>query len=782
MLEQEVYIDQRDSEKDLYVHLQHKAIETIQHLCGKIWTDYNAHDPGVTLIDILNYALTELGFKLGFPLEDYLTEKEKGFHPEDFGFFLPDKVFPTTPVTIDDYRKLFLMHVPELENVWIDIDKATGSYDIHLEIFHFMGDVIREGIEKKVRQLFQANRNLCESVRKVDFVTLEKVQLSAEINIESGIDATRILVEIFQKTYAYLAKHVHYQTPDERVGNQISPDEWLDGPNESEIRISTVPNEQVGTESELYHQLRKINGIKSIYSCYIKDKNEQIINRFESPYALFIPSSWNELNTRIQIKIEGMPAMIHFDRFVSEFNTTNWAAGNYLRIQTGERFSTDYPSGNYHPIYSHDTVLNDFPTHYGINEKGLSGFVPDERKAQAKQLKAYLYLFDFIFSRGLMELQEMPRWMKLDNQSQIKILSPEQLDRLKEEELFMPTDKTLESFCSKQIVKQKSRLLDMLDALYGEDSNPTWLNEYNYYDDTEETRIEQRIRFLKKVPLWGKNRFKACDLSGEQNEINIPGIKAYVCTLLNWSCDEGKAVGNIFPAYNLNFISEKEYENQLSRMLKSDLIQEQMLNQYNMESIPEASELFEEKDYEEMRFTLPYFHNNLLNEELFRGGINLENFKIVHVGGSEFLLAFKNQKKKVWMSLGRSANKEKLYRMAHILRHFLLKLNRESETMYVVEHLYFKHPEPFVLTIILSNWSARMATPRFQEICRMFIQSRLPAHIQVHFCWLNIDDLQRFEVTWRKWRRCMQTGNQGDATETMEVIENILESCKKTTI
>ncbi|MFR5760047.1 MAG: hypothetical protein ACLUE2_22270 [Bacteroides cellulosilyticus] len=35
-------------------------------LSGKVWTDFNAHDPGVTLADIANYALTEMDYKLRF--------------------------------------------------------------------------------------------------------------------------------------------------------------------------------------------------------------------------------------------------------------------------------------------------------------------------------------------------------------------------------------------------------------------------------------------------------------------------------------------------------------------------------------------------------------------------------------------------------------------------------------------------------------------------------------------------------------------------------------------
>lgn len=273
----------------------------------------------------------------------------------------------------------------------------------------------------------------------------------------------------------------------------------------------------------------------------------------------------------------------------------------------------------------------------------------------------------------------------------------------------------------------------------------------------------------------GKDRFRACDWTAGQDGVNVPGIKAYVSVLLDWQYDEGRAVGNIFPAYNLNYLHQNEYEHQLSRMLNADLIPEQMLSQYNVDPVPLLAGPFTARDYRRMRMTLPYFYNNLLNDDLFRGGIYLENYKIVRVSGQESLLVFRNQERNVWMTLGRSSNREELVEMANILRDFLLKLNRESEAMYVVEHQYFNEPEYFVLTVVLAGWSARMVNPRFREICRRLILSRLPAHIRADFCWLDIDDMQKFEMAWRQWRKCMQQNNEVEARVAMREVERVID-------
>ncbi|MEI3154042.1 MAG: hypothetical protein V8S95_02245 [Odoribacter sp.] len=45
----------------VYVALQKDTIDRLQRLSGKVWTDFNAHDPGITILDVLNYALTGIG-------------------------------------------------------------------------------------------------------------------------------------------------------------------------------------------------------------------------------------------------------------------------------------------------------------------------------------------------------------------------------------------------------------------------------------------------------------------------------------------------------------------------------------------------------------------------------------------------------------------------------------------------------------------------------------------------------------------------------------------------
>ena len=74
-------------EESIFDSLQKNALETIRELSGQLWTDHAPHDPGITTLDILNYALSELDYQMSFPLEQYLTGSDNRFNPEDYGLF-----------------------------------------------------------------------------------------------------------------------------------------------------------------------------------------------------------------------------------------------------------------------------------------------------------------------------------------------------------------------------------------------------------------------------------------------------------------------------------------------------------------------------------------------------------------------------------------------------------------------------------------------------------------------------------------------------------------------
>ncbi|GMQ30007.1 hypothetical protein Aconfl_26500 [Algoriphagus confluentis] len=88
-----------------YRLLRKEALAYIQRLSGNIWTDYNAHDPGVTILEVLCYAITDLSFRTQFPIQDLLADPSGSLAGQ---FFQPSQILPSKALTLTDYRKLLM--------------------------------------------------------------------------------------------------------------------------------------------------------------------------------------------------------------------------------------------------------------------------------------------------------------------------------------------------------------------------------------------------------------------------------------------------------------------------------------------------------------------------------------------------------------------------------------------------------------------------------------------------------------------------------------------------
>lgn len=100
-----------------YAFLREEAMGLIRQSAGLTWTDHNLHDPGITLLEALCYAITELGLRTGMDMRDLLTSSEQ-FAPQEF--FTASQVLPSAPLTALDFRKVLIDH-PLLRNAWVSI-------------------------------------------------------------------------------------------------------------------------------------------------------------------------------------------------------------------------------------------------------------------------------------------------------------------------------------------------------------------------------------------------------------------------------------------------------------------------------------------------------------------------------------------------------------------------------------------------------------------------------------------------------------------------------------
>lgn len=114
-----------------YELLRQEGLNAIQQLGSWWWTDYNIHDPGITQLELLCYALTDLGYRTSLDIKDLLAVPE-GVTPDPGrqAFYTAREILTTSPWTVNDFRKL-LIDINGVKNAWLACKKCACE-DLYL--------------------------------------------------------------------------------------------------------------------------------------------------------------------------------------------------------------------------------------------------------------------------------------------------------------------------------------------------------------------------------------------------------------------------------------------------------------------------------------------------------------------------------------------------------------------------------------------------------------------------------------------------------------------------
>lgn len=418
-----------------FEYLRRIGIQHIAALGGGLWTDYNEHDPGITILEMLSYAITDLGNRINLPMPDLLTDAYGT--PISTQFYTAEQILPGRAVTSLDYRKLFI-DMEGVRNCWIlpfkrqvfaDCRNERLSYDreiwtnvlpqyrsefplkgLNRIIVDFDVDetdpvqraVAIEAIKEQMRVRYHANRNLCEDLVEITEVEEHPISVCTTIEVENEADEDAVNARVLFEIEAYFSPFVHFYSLKQMLDKGYRMDEIFEGPLLESGFIDTEELRQANLRSEvrlsdLIRLIMAVPGVKQIVDISIGNCND---NNNPNDWLICIePYKRPALCDKsfFSYRKEKIPVRVNKQRSEEILNELKAAAEAYNDAAAIDRFPK-LPEGEYLDAGWYTTIQNDFPETYGISPEGLMPTASTVRKSQSKQLKAYLLFFDQVLA------------------------------------------------------------------------------------------------------------------------------------------------------------------------------------------------------------------------------------------------------------------------------------------------------------------------------------------------------------------------------------------------
>lgn len=499
--------------------LRLEAFDHLQKLCGSNWTNFNIHDPGVTILEQIVFTLSEMGYKTSFGIEDYLANDNGAIDYESQGMVLPEKILPSAPVTENDFAKALYLNIPEISNIEV---KADGfKYNITIVPIGSEDKKLEESIKQRVRKFWEENHNLCDILDGIEIKWKKNCYLDGRIVISTTVPVENTLTEIYKVAASFLSSKVHSQSYTEAVKKQTL-DEVFEGPLSCNGLLDTKNFDSGNSKisyTELTDKILEINGVLKVLDgklTFKTEKNETIDNRSSVNLDIATglhPSFYLISDEKNEIKIQK-----YIKRLKKVVQKNNAYHDNSKTIEQLREDLPKLPSGKKKDISSISPIIDLFPAVYR-----------DQNNIQ--QLQNFLSPIEKLFNEFLEKVSNFAK--TFSSEYEIQVDTTEQ----KDEELFL-SDEDNEHKMSKYWYRiprpqdlsqthQINNILNQMLAMYGQEF-PDEL--FNSLRDTSSENITLDLILAKQQYLKNISEY-----SNQRNKVNW---LSRICALLGINPEE----------------------------------------------------------------------------------------------------------------------------------------------------------------------------------------------------------------------------------------------------
>lgn len=406
-----------------YQGLLREGIDAAQTLSGDHWSDYNLHDPGVTILEHLCFALADLAYRTNHPIEDLLASSLKGrwngsqgtedaerppIGLADLPLHTGDVILTGDPLTETDVRKRIYDAVYGVKNAWLEtLDPAEGAGRLRVLVQRYpplpglAGSLSDEKIEDDVSKVVCEQRPLGEVFAKVCVLKSLAVIIVATIEVEAGANPESVLADAL----IAVDDRLNPAPAVRDIGNALHeghpPEAIFDGPA---LELGYIENDSLQpmrTDVPRDLVIDAMLGVAQVLRVEIQDL--RVEDGHTGPSIPEISRNPSDI-AKIAVLQAGRRRVIDPELTASRiahkeqtrrhdiiYSARRLDKAHYRRVELGNA---------HRHLARYRSIQHLFPSVYGLGRHGVSGIVGAtavdrlKRRGRARQLKAYLLIFE----------------------------------------------------------------------------------------------------------------------------------------------------------------------------------------------------------------------------------------------------------------------------------------------------------------------------------------------------------------------------------------------------
>jgi hypothetical protein len=800
------------------------GLKCVRRWSRRVWNDWNVHDPGTTILELLCYAITDLTHRATLPIEDLIAAGDQDDDDPAHHLFTAREILPDRPLTLLDYRKL-LIDLDGVENAWLrpaevvlGKDLAAGQLvqeptdgpgirpvalrGLYNVVLQFTEDVrseeAREDVVRRARERLNANRNLCEDFLEIAAVATQEFLLCGELDVAPDADVIGVHAEALYRVQRCIAPLVRNRTLDEMLalrkadGGRYTVGEIFEGPA---LESGHIEDEELSRAdrraeirlSDVIATIMDIDGVRAVRDLVVNPAalEKPLADRWVVPVDQDKSPTLALERCRLVSCKRGLPVTPPFDSVRARYEQIvaterAWLEGRHvddIPVPLGK----DRRPGAYQSIQTH------LPAIYGLSDFGLDSTADDARKAQAFQLKAYLLFFDQLMAdyheqlRSIRELfstnpdlRQTYFWQRVGT-----FASAESIYAADAEETLAREIEDTATFNAR-----RNRFLDHLVARFAETFHDYAHVMRSKFGATPAALIRVKCEFLQKCATLGAERSLGDnrDLKRPEdlwNTGNVSGLERRLAALLDIRNPSRRNLSEV--AYDVYAELDTTPGDEFRFRVRHRVTGKILLSSSTTYGTRAAAR-------DEMRRAL----QRAQVAEGYERKVTADGkfyFNVVDETGE--VIARRIEYFDTEAQRDTAINEATAYLREHY----------SDEGMYVIENILLRpeqagdpvlricadpncrgcaddDPYSYRLHIVLPAYAGRFAEMDFRRFVEETIRQEVPAHIVPKICWIGRDDMARLEKPYRDWLALRAGASAARRAETMDALMRALESVK----